>query len=70
MSDIFLSYAREDKDRVQSFARALEQKGWTVWWDLRIRTGRGFQKSFRKLWMHRRPSSWSGRSDQWNQTGL
>ena len=33
MSDIFISYASEDRDRVKSLARALEQEGWSVWWD-------------------------------------
>lgn len=38
MSDIFISYARKDRDRVQPLADALEQRGWSVWWDRRIRT--------------------------------
>ncbi|HWF61853.1 MAG TPA: toll/interleukin-1 receptor domain-containing protein [Nitrospira sp.] len=42
MSDIFISYASEDKTRVQALARALEQKGWSVWWDRRIPAGKSF----------------------------
>ncbi len=44
MSDIFISYASEDRDRVQSLARALERKGWSVWWDRRIPIGRSFDE--------------------------
>ena len=44
MSDIFISYASEDRDRVQPLARALERKGWSVWWDRRIPVGRSFDE--------------------------
>ena len=33
MSDIFISYAREDEARVHELARALTQLGWSVWSD-------------------------------------
>ena len=42
MSDIFISYAREDRPRVERLAAALEQHGWVVWWDHDIRTGEDF----------------------------
>ncbi|HMS82477.1 MAG TPA: TIR domain-containing protein [Nitrospira sp.] len=42
MSDSFISYASEDKSRVQALARALGQKGWSVWWDRRIPVGRSY----------------------------
>ena len=42
MSDIFISYAREDRPRVERLAAALEQRGWAVWWDPDIRTGEDF----------------------------
>ncbi|HZB44992.1 MAG TPA: toll/interleukin-1 receptor domain-containing protein, partial [Pyrinomonadaceae bacterium] len=42
MSDIFISYAREDRARVASLAEALEGRGWSVWWDPHIPTGRRF----------------------------
>jgi hypothetical protein len=44
MSDIFISYASEDKKRVQSLAHALELKGWSVWWDRRIPAGKSFDE--------------------------
>lgn len=44
MSDIFISYASEDRAHVQPLARVLEQKGWSVWWDRRIPIGRSFDE--------------------------
>ncbi|MBX3300922.1 MAG: SUMF1/EgtB/PvdO family nonheme iron enzyme [Nitrospira sp.] len=44
MSDIFISYASEDRDRVKPLAHALERKGWPVWWDRRIPTGRSYDE--------------------------
>lgn len=42
MSDIFISYASEDRPWVEPFANALEQRGWTVWWDRHIPTGQTY----------------------------
>jgi TIR domain len=42
--DIFLSYARADRDRVKLMASTLESLGWSVWWDRRIPTGKRFAK--------------------------
>lgn len=42
MADIFLSYAREDRDRAEMLAHALESRGWSVWWDRRIQAGHSF----------------------------
>lgn len=33
MTDIFISYKREEKDTAQDLAKALTQSGWDVWWD-------------------------------------
>jgi hypothetical protein len=40
MSDIFISYAREDRSRAETIAKALEDYGWSVWWDRDIRAGK------------------------------
>lgn len=39
MADIFISYAREDEERVRNLVGALEQQGWSVFWDHRIPAG-------------------------------
>lgn len=39
MTDVFLSYAREDKELVRPYVSALEGEGLTVWWDERIEGG-------------------------------
>lgn len=39
MSDIFISYAREDRTCAESVAKALGEKGWSVWYDLRLEAG-------------------------------
>jgi flagellar biosynthesis GTPase FlhF len=42
MSDIFISYASEDRSRAQILAQVLEKLGWSVWWDRAIPAGRTF----------------------------
>ena len=45
MSDIFLSYSRQDLQRVETLVRAIESAtGWSVWWDFRIRAGNSFDE--------------------------
>ena len=39
MADIVLSYARENRRQAESLARALEDAGWSVWWDREILPG-------------------------------
>ena len=43
MADIFISYAREDETRIRDLVRALEEQGWSIFWDRRIPTGRTWQ---------------------------
>lgn len=45
MADIFVSYASEDRARVEPLVRVLESQGWSVWWDRKIRPGASFQKA-------------------------
>ena len=42
MATVFLSYAREDGDRVRPLAAALERDGHQVWWDRHISGGQEF----------------------------
>jgi adenylate cyclase len=42
MADIFVSYSRQDKDRVAPLVAALEAEGWSVWWDPEITPGEEF----------------------------
>ena len=42
MSDIFVSYASEDRERIQPIIKVLEKNGWSVWWDRKIPIGRTF----------------------------
>lgn len=39
MADVFVSYKREDRELVRPLVRALQARGFTVWWDSRIETG-------------------------------
>ena len=40
MADIFLSYAKEDREVARKLATLLENAGWIIWWDRRIPAGR------------------------------
>lgn len=44
MAQIFISYAREDRETAERLAQALERCGWTVWWDRHIPAGRRFDE--------------------------
>ena len=44
MSDIFISYAREDRAKAKEIAEALQEQGWTVWWDRNIPPGKTFDE--------------------------
>ena len=43
--DVFLSYAREDRNRARMVASALESQGWSVWWDRKIVAGQSFDRT-------------------------
>lgn len=43
MADVFLSYAREDRESAKRLADAIQEKGWSVWWDRRIPAGKSFE---------------------------
>ncbi len=42
MPDLFISYAREDRDTAQALARALEAQGLDAWWDRELTGGGDF----------------------------
>ncbi len=44
MADIFISYAREDRSRIERLAAALEAEGLAVWWDGNLAGGADFSK--------------------------
>jgi hypothetical protein len=45
VADVFLSYAREDRERARTVACALETQGWSVWWDRKIVAGESFDRT-------------------------
>lgn len=44
MADVFISYAREDRDLAARLAAALEARGHSVWWDRYIQVGHTFDE--------------------------
>src|SRR5262245_24372966 len=48
MSDVFLSYTREDRAAALALARALEGRGWSVWWDRETHPGEAFDQTIER----------------------
>ena len=48
MSEIFISYATEDRERAQLLATTLGERGWSVWWDRKIPLGKSFDEVIEK----------------------
>jgi hypothetical protein len=48
VSDIFISYKREEQPVARKLANALESEGWTVWWDPKLRAGEHFDDVIEK----------------------
>jgi acyl carrier protein len=42
MGDIFISYARSDREKARLFAETLQQEGLSIWWDPEIPPGQTF----------------------------
>lgn len=45
MADIFISYARPDRDKVEDLSVALEEEGFSLWWDRQIGGGEEFSET-------------------------
>jgi len=45
ISDIFISYARDDQAVARLYADALEAQGFSVWWDAALRSGEAFDEA-------------------------
>ena len=45
MPDVFISYAREDRERARVLAGALEAQSWSVWWDRKLVAGQTFDQT-------------------------
>ncbi|MDP7357239.1 MAG: toll/interleukin-1 receptor domain-containing protein [Pseudomonadales bacterium] len=43
MTDLFLSYASQDIERVKPLVAALEKCGWSVWWDRELVAGPSYE---------------------------
>jgi formylglycine-generating enzyme required for sulfatase activity len=48
MSDIFISYKREEQPVARKLANALEGEGWSIWWDPKLRAGEHFDDVIEK----------------------
>lgn len=42
MTDVFISYAAEDRDRVEALVFLLQEEGLSVWWDKLVDVGKSF----------------------------
>jgi hypothetical protein len=49
VTDIFLSYARQDRRMVAKLAQALENKGWRVSWDVNLIGGDEWRRRIQKF---------------------
>ncbi len=45
MTDIFISYSRSDQQWVAKLAKALEDVGYSVWWDTQLLAGDDFHRT-------------------------
>jgi hypothetical protein len=48
VTDIFISYASEDRERAGRLAQAFGAVGWSVWWDRRIIVGQAFDQAIER----------------------
>ena len=48
MTDVFVSYASEDRERAGQLAQAFGARGWSVWWDRKIIAGQAFDQAIER----------------------
>ena len=48
MTDVFISYSRDDADIARLFADGFQSAGLTVWWDDALRSGEAFDESIER----------------------
>ena len=48
MSDIFISYASQDRARIGALVTALETRGWSVFWDTTLLPGETWRRKITK----------------------
>lgn len=48
MTDIFISYARDDQDKAKALATELTRSGYAVWWDQHIGAGADFARDIER----------------------
>jgi TIR domain-containing protein/response regulator receiver domain-containing protein len=63
-TDLFLSYSRLDRPKIEALSEMLQQNGWTVWWDRQIKTGTSYDKVIENALMNARAVvvAWSSTS--------
>ena len=44
MTDIFLSYSRDDQSIARKFAEGFEREGLSVWWDVALNAGEDYDR--------------------------
>jgi TPR repeat protein len=49
MAEVFVSYARDDRARVEQLAKALEARGFNVWWDPELLPGEQYAQKISKV---------------------
>lgn len=49
MTDVFISYKREDRQKAQAIAKVLAKRGYQVWWDIELLPGAKFAQEIRAI---------------------
>ena len=48
MADVFIGYARLDRETIEKLASAIEAAGYSVWWDRQIIAGAEFSRDIER----------------------